>query len=121
MSRHEHFEELCSLAVLGEVSPEELTELEKHLRECPECRIAYADFVALAGEHLPDADRSSVRLVGKPTVEVTAGLRQATFAKVANEGFHISHEAMAEQFTAAPGQLNGSAMLVGRCGRGCRK
>ena len=59
MSRHEHFEELCSLAVLGEVSPEELTELEKHLRECPECRVAYADFVALTGEHLPAADRSS--------------------------------------------------------------
>ena len=94
MSRHEHFEELCSLAVLGEVSPEEWTELEKHLRQCPECRVAYADFVALTAEHLPAADRSSVRLVRKPIAEVTAVLRQATFAKVANEGFHISSEAM---------------------------
>src|SRR5580658_4512997 len=95
MSRHEHFEELCSLAVLGEVSPEELTQLEEHLLECPECRVAYADFVALTGEHLPAADRSSVRLARKATPEVTATLRQATFAKVANEGFHISHEAIA--------------------------
>lgn len=95
MSRHEHFEELCSLAVLGEVSPEELTELEEHLRECPECRVAYADFVALTGEHLPTTDRSSVRPSRKGTAEVTSGLRQATFAKVANEGFHISPEAMA--------------------------
>lgn len=94
MSRHEHFEELCSLAVLGEVSPEEWAELEKHLHQCPECRVAYADFVALTGEHLPTADRSSVRLVRKPTAEVTAVLRQATFARVANEGFHISSEAM---------------------------
>ena len=95
MSRHEHFEELCSLAVLGEVSPEEWTKLEDHLGQCPECRAAYADFVALTAEHLPAADRSSVRLVRKPIAEVTAVLRQATFAKVANEGFHISPEAMA--------------------------
>src|SRR5271163_3495497 len=94
MSRHEHFEELCSLAVLGEVSPEELTELEKHLRECPECRVAYADFVTLTGEHLPAADRSSVSSARKAAPEVTAVLRQATFAKVANEGFHISQEAI---------------------------
>ena len=95
MSRHEHFEELCSLAVLGEVSSEEWTELEKHLGQCPECRVAYADFVALTAEHLPAADRSSVRLGRKPIPEVTAVLREATFAKIANEGFHISPEAMA--------------------------
>jgi len=95
MSRHDHFEELCSLAVLGEVSPEEWTELEKHLRQCPQCRVAYADFIALTDEHLPSADRSSVRLVRKPVAEVTTDLRQATFAKVTNEGFHISPEAMA--------------------------
>jgi anti-sigma factor RsiW len=95
MSRHEHFEELCSLAVLGEVSPEEWTELEEHLGQCPECRAAYADFAALTAEHLPAADRSSVRAMREPVAEVTAVLRQATFAKVANEGFHISPEAMA--------------------------
>jgi hypothetical protein len=95
MSRHEHFEELCSLAVFGEVSPEEWTELEEHLGQCPECRVAYADFVALTAEHLPAADRNSVRLVRKPIPEVTAVLREATFAKIANEGFHISPEAMA--------------------------
>lgn len=95
MSRHEHFEELCSLAVLGEVSPDEWTELEKHLGQCPECRVAYSDFVALTAEHLPTADRSFVRVVRKPVAKVATDLRQATFAKVANEGFHISPEAMA--------------------------
>jgi hypothetical protein len=34
-------------------------------------------------------------VVREPVAEVTADLRQATFAKVANEGFHISPEAMA--------------------------
>jgi len=95
MSRHEHFEELCSLAVLGEVSHEESDELEKHLSQCPECRVVYADFVALTDEHLPAADRSSGRLLSKTAPKLTAALRQATFAKVADEGFHISPEAVA--------------------------
>jgi hypothetical protein len=95
MSRHEHFEELCSLAIIGEVSHEEWADLEKHLGQCPQCRVACADFIALTDEHLPTADRSSVRSARKGSPEVTAGLRQATFAKVANEGLHISPEAMA--------------------------
>jgi hypothetical protein len=95
MSRHEPFEELCSLAVLGEVSPEESAELEKHLGQCPQCRVAYADFLALTEEHLPIADRTPVRLARNAAPEVTAVLRQTTFAKVANEGFHISQEAIA--------------------------
>lgn len=95
MSRHEPFEELCSLAVLGEVSPEESAELEKHLGQCPQCRVAYADFLALTDEHLPIADHTPARLARNAAPEVTAVLRQATFAKVANEGFHISQEAIA--------------------------
>lgn len=44
MPKHEYFENLCSLAALGKVSPEELGELEQHLRQCDSCRTASSDF-----------------------------------------------------------------------------
>lgn len=47
MERHDHFEELLAAASVGEASGPELAELEAHLRECPPCRHAYADYVEL--------------------------------------------------------------------------
>ena len=50
MSGHESFEELCALAVTGDLEPEEFRRLGEHLYECPSCRVAYRDFHALV-EH----------------------------------------------------------------------
>lgn len=49
MPKHEYFEKLCSLAPLGKISPEELAELEQHLRHCDSCRAVRADFESIAG------------------------------------------------------------------------
>jgi hypothetical protein len=38
MPPHEHFEELCALAVSGQLREDELAELGEHLRSCEECR-----------------------------------------------------------------------------------
>ncbi len=38
------YEELCALAAIGELSPSEFEELQKHLAECEDCRQVYADF-----------------------------------------------------------------------------
>lgn len=38
MPPHEHFEELCALAVSGQLREDELAELDEHLRSCEECR-----------------------------------------------------------------------------------
>jgi len=38
------YEELCALAAIGELSPSEFGELQKHLGECEDCRQVYADF-----------------------------------------------------------------------------
>src|SRR5260370_10051378 len=40
----EWYEELCALAVIGELSSSEFEELQKHLAECGDCRQVYADF-----------------------------------------------------------------------------
>ena len=47
MERHDHFEELLAAASMGEAKGIELAELEEHLRGCPGCRHAYADFLQL--------------------------------------------------------------------------
>jgi hypothetical protein len=47
MERHDRFEELLAEASVGEANGERLVELELHIRDCPSCRQAYADFVEL--------------------------------------------------------------------------
>lgn len=50
---HERFAELCALAMSGALSAGELSELEDHLRACPECRDALREYEVLADEGIP--------------------------------------------------------------------
>src|SRR5882672_10380757 len=56
MLNHEDFQELCALAAGGQISEPEFVELQDHLRDCAECRSAYADFTDLLHDKLPLAD-----------------------------------------------------------------
>jgi hypothetical protein len=42
--RHEQYEELCTLAMIGEVSPAEIEDLRQHLSLCPDCQEQYREF-----------------------------------------------------------------------------
>jgi hypothetical protein len=44
MSKHEQYEELCTLAMIGEVSATEMQDLRQHLSECADCREQYREF-----------------------------------------------------------------------------
>lgn len=44
MSKHEQYEELCTLAMIGEVSAAEIQDLRQHLGECADCREQYREF-----------------------------------------------------------------------------
>src|ERR1700726_2862623 len=44
MPEHEQFEELCSLAVSGQISVEDWQTLQEHLQFCPSCGEALGDF-----------------------------------------------------------------------------
>jgi hypothetical protein len=46
--KHEHFEELCAAASIGQASGEELLELEQHFEECAACRQTYSDYLDVA-------------------------------------------------------------------------
>jgi hypothetical protein len=46
--KHEHFEELCAAASIGQATAEELVQLEQHTSECDACRQAYFDYLNVA-------------------------------------------------------------------------
>ncbi|MGB9069284.1 MAG: hypothetical protein WCC21_12010 [Candidatus Acidiferrales bacterium] len=49
---NEWYQELCALAAIGEVSPSEFEELQRHLAECNDCSQLYADFRRISAHDL---------------------------------------------------------------------
>jgi hypothetical protein len=49
---NEWYQELCALAAIGEVSPSEFEELQRHLAECDDCSQLYADFRRISAHDL---------------------------------------------------------------------
>src|SRR5580700_4003821 len=56
--KHEQYRELCAAASIGEATPEELLELERHTLECEACSQTYFDCLNLAGQQFAAADRN---------------------------------------------------------------
>src|SRR5438552_11191173 len=54
MQTHEHYEELCALAAIGQLAPEEHQELIAHLQACDLCKRAGDDFAVIL-DQLPSA------------------------------------------------------------------
>ena len=63
MLKHEHFEEICAAASIGQASGAELAELQGHLADCPECQQAYAEFLAINADHY--ATRATQQELGR--------------------------------------------------------
>ena len=61
MPVHEEFRELGALAAIGQVTASEHEELAAHLRECAECREAYADYSRILRQDLPQANPARFR------------------------------------------------------------
>ena len=55
MLRHEHFEEICAAASVGQATGEELVELEQHASECGRCKQAYFNYLNLAAQQFATA------------------------------------------------------------------
>ena len=55
MLRHEHFEEICAAASVGQATGEELVELEQHASECGRCKHAYFNYLNVAAQQFATA------------------------------------------------------------------
>jgi hypothetical protein len=53
--KHQHFEEICAAASVGQATVEEVLELQQHASECGRCRRAYFDYVSLAAHEFAAA------------------------------------------------------------------
>src|SRR5260370_9370102 len=62
MSGHDDFGQLAALEAIGQITASEHGELAAHLRECPECREAYADYARILRQDLPQANPGRFRL-----------------------------------------------------------
>jgi hypothetical protein len=89
MREHEYFEELCSVALIGELSAQESTEFIAHVRCCADCKASFVEFSEIVSEQLPlvaghaeRIDRSSLKHV-----------REGTLHRLAAEGLRITSEA----------------------------
>ena len=55
MLRHEHFEEICAAASVGQATGEELVELEQHASKCGRCKQAYFNYINVAAQQFATA------------------------------------------------------------------
>jgi hypothetical protein len=54
MPGHEEFLELCAVSVTGELTEDEQTKLEAHLKTCPSCREAFEQYQKTAATVIPE-------------------------------------------------------------------
>jgi hypothetical protein len=93
MPRHDYFERLNSLAVIGDLSPAQMAELNAHLAGCPECRGSRAELCTLANDFLTIEDRNSLRAAPDEDAQLPL-VRDRVISSAKEQGLRISNEAM---------------------------
>lgn len=94
MSRHEHFEELGAFAAIGEISGEELAQLDAHISECDSCRAARDEYSQILHKGLPLADPNAMGArTASGLVPRDANYRERFLARARAQGIQFSDEA----------------------------
>src|SRR5216684_3234833 len=99
MQAHEYFEELGALARIGQLSPEEHSELIEHLKACDNCRRAGDDFAVIL-DRLPLVD-SEVATDNLDRLQ-TDSYRSRFLRKAQSTGVAFTPEALDPRRARAP-------------------
>ena len=91
MPKHEHFEELCAAASIGQASAAELADLREHLGWCSTCQERYSEFLGLnAAQYAKNVrDEELSREEALSSIDSTL-LRERFLKKAAAEGIVFS-------------------------------
>ena len=84
LNSHEHYEELCALAVSGQASQPDLADLKAHLESCPSCRGFADDFTQLSAQSL------SMLAAKRSQCQIPSGMTQRFIARARSEGIEMS-------------------------------
>ena len=94
-SNHEHFEELCALAALGQIAEGEFAELQTHLSACASCRARYSDFSEILHEHLPLLDTQGEGFARSSNIAFhDSSYKQRFVERARQEGIRFSDEVL---------------------------
>lgn len=91
MVKHEHYQEICAVASIGQASGAELAELQHHMRSCPECRQRYSDFMEIQASHYAvRADDPEISVSEAAACIDSALLRERFFKRAESQGIVFS-------------------------------
>jgi len=74
LAKHAYFEELCALAPLGELSPQQIRELDQHIAGCDECRQATIDYNRFFQQVVPSVTRADEEFIESRRSDVRAAV-----------------------------------------------
>jgi hypothetical protein len=93
MPSHEEFLELGALAAIGQITAAEHALLAAHLRNCIDCREAFAEYSTILRHDLPQANPSQLRTSDSSLLRRTdAELRERFLSRVRAAGIEFSPE-----------------------------
>jgi hypothetical protein len=113
MQKRNHFdrermEELCSLVVLGEISPEERLILNQHLKACGECRALLEDFERIANFDL--SATAAYRMENQYLPEIDAEVEDRLLASVMAQAARQMEDMVADE-PANSGSSNATTIV----------
>ena len=114
LNSHEHYEELCALAVSGQASEPDLADLKAHLETCLSCRCIADDFTEVSAQGL------SMLAAKRSQCQIPSGMTQRFIARARSEGIEMSLRTAAKptkhnriSVLAAMGALAAVLLIVG--------
>jgi hypothetical protein len=93
MSKHEHYQEICAVASIGQASSAELAELQQHMASCTECRQRYSDFMEIGANQYAVTTKDDPELSASEADACidSALLRERFFKRAESQGIVFSH------------------------------